>query len=101
MATNKITKQERQQFAAGLAQLNELSADFEKKLTLCQICQEWCEQHEKNAAKSWQNFLENLETIAEQRKLAERAAHRAELCLKLSAIFSISYSIFYILGHGH
>lgn len=101
MATNKITKQDRQAFAAGVTQLQELSADFEKKLTLCQICQEWCEQHEKNAAKSWHNFLDNLENIAEQRKRAERAARHAELCMKLAVIFSICYLIFYILGHGH
>lgn len=101
MATNKITKQDRQAFAAGVNQLQELSAEFEKKLDVCRACVAACQLSEKSAAEAWQTFLDNLENIAEQRKRAERAARHAELCMKLAVIFSICYLIFYILGHGH
>jgi hypothetical protein len=101
MATNKITKQDRQAFAAGVAQLQELSAEFEEKLAACRACAEACQLTEKSAAEAWQLFLPHLADIERARIRAERAARRAELCLKTAVVATIIYILFCFFGHGH
>lgn len=101
MANNKITKQERQQFAAGVAQLQELSAEFEKKLDEGRACVAACQLSEKSAAEGWNLFIMQLEDIDRARIRAERAARRAELCLKTAVVATILYILFCFFGHGH
>lgn len=101
MATNKITKQDRQAFAAGVSQLQELSAEFEKKLDACRAYAEACQLTEKSAAESWQLFMSHVEDIDRARIRAERAARRAELCLKTAVVATLIYILFCFLGHGH
>lgn len=101
MATNKITKQDRQAFADGVAQMQELSADFEKKLDVCRACVTACQLSEKSAAESWKLFMLHVEDIDRARIRSERAARRAELCLKTAVVSTLIYILFCFFGHGH